>query len=168
MHAFFEKTFVGSLCTQCGIISVCGSRLWWYSFDFTLFLVVVISGSWKSLFWVLLQSCCKLMSRKCWCNELFGLCGLPKAYGAVYCGLKAVIINYAIKPFIYYIFAGGEVFNQVLSVMGTICCWRPVIMPLTSLAEVPQTTVGARLALSAAGNPAGWGSENLPRRFCNI
>lgn len=27
MHAFFEKTFVGSLCTQCGIISVCGSRL---------------------------------------------------------------------------------------------------------------------------------------------
>jgi len=99
---------------------------------------------------------------------LFGLCGLPKTYGAVYCRLKALIINYAIKPFIYYIFAGGEVFNQVWSAMGNICWWRPVIMPLTSLAQLPQTVVGARLALSAAGNPAGCGSESPPRRFCNI
>lgn len=44
MHAFFEKTFVGSLCTQCGIISVCGSRLWWYSFHFTLFYFLLLSS----------------------------------------------------------------------------------------------------------------------------
>lgn len=35
--------------------------------------------------------------------------------------------------------------------MGNICCWRPVIMPLTSLAKVPQTVVGARLALMLQG-----------------
>lgn len=155
------------MCTQCEIISVCWSGLWWCSFDFTLFYCFLLS----SLILeerVPLQSCCKLMSSKYWSNELFGLCGLPKTYGAVYCGLKALIINYAIKPFIYYIFAGGEVFNQVWSVMGNICCWRLVIMPLTSLAQLPQTVVGARLALSAAGNPAGCSSESPPRRFCNI
>lgn len=41
-------------------------------------------------------------------------------------------------------------------------------MPLRSLAKLPQTVVGARLVLNAAGNPAGRGSESLPRRFCNI
>lgn len=138
-------------------------------FHYILLLPVVFSAFSKlCIFWISLQSSCKLMSSKYWSYELFGICGLSETYGVVYCGLKALIINYAIKPFIYYIFAGGEVFNQVLSVMGNICCWRPVIMPLTSLARLPQTVVGARLALNAAGNPAGCGSESLPRRFCSI
>ena len=156
------------MCTQCEIISACRSRLWWYSFDFTLLLPCVLWFLNRCIFGIPLQSSCKVMTRKYWSNELFGVCGLPKTYGVVYCRLKALIINYAIKPFIYYIFASGEVFNQVLSVMGNICCWRPVIMPLTCLAKLPQTVVGARLALHAAGNPAGCGSESLSRRFCNI